>query len=89
MRGEALAVVINNHAVLMVLWDWSLTDAEMKARIRGIQSMTRMTTFEIYFGRTLGEQLLRQTDNQGRTLQDSSTSVAQGDTLAQDVAKPY
>ena len=50
--------------------------------------MTRMTTFEIYFGLTLGEQLPRQTDNLGRALQDSFTSVAQGNTLAQDVAKP-
>ena len=33
------------------------------------------------------EQLLRQTDNLGRTLQDSSTSAAQGNRLAQDVVK--
>ena len=36
MRGEALAAVINDHAELMEIWDWSLTvsnDAEMKARI--------------------------------------------------------
>ena len=25
VRGEALAAVINNHAELMELWDWSLT----------------------------------------------------------------
>ena len=46
MRGEALAAVINNHAELLKLWDWSLIgskDEEMKARIRGVQSM--MTTF--------------------------------------------
>ncbi|XP_068725038.1 zinc finger MYM-type protein 1-like isoform X1 [Montipora capricornis] len=88
VRGEALAAVINNHAELMELWDWSLTvskDTEMKARIRGIQSM--MTTFNFYFGCTLGEQLLRQTDNLSRALQDSSTSAAQGNRLAQDVVK--
>ena len=62
VRGEALAAVINNHAELMELWDWSLT--EMKARIRGVQSM--MTTFNFYFGCTLGEQLLRQTDSKSR-----------------------
>ena len=53
----------------MELWDWSLTvskDAEMKARIPGVKSM--MTTFDFYFGCTLGEQLLRQTDNLGRTV---------------------
>ena len=50
-----------------------------------------MTTFNFYFGCTLGEQLLRQTDNLGRALHDSSTSAAQGNTrkLALDVVKPY
>ena len=70
----------------MELWGWSLTlskDAEMKARARGFKNM--MTKFDFYFGCTLGEQLLRQTDNLGRTLQDSSTSAAQGNRLTQDV----
>ena len=72
----------------MELWDWSLTvskDAEMKARIRGVKSI--MTTFDLYFGCTLGEQLLRQSDKLGRTLQDSSTSAAQGNRLTQDLVK--
>ena len=89
MRGEALAAVFNNHPELIELWDWSLTvsnDTEIKARIRGVQSI--MTMFNFYFGRTLGEQLLRrQTDNPGHALQDSSTSAAQGNRLAQDVVK--
>ena len=88
VRGEALAAVINNHAELMELWDWSLIvskDTEMKARIRGVQSM--MTTFNFFFGCTLGEQLLRQTDNLSRALQHSSTSAAQANRLAQDVVK--
>ena len=46
-----------------------------------------MTTFNFYFGCTLGEQLLRQTDNLSRALQDSSTLAAQGNRLAQDVVK--
>ncbi|KAK2567210.1 hypothetical protein P5673_009021 [Acropora cervicornis] len=53
----------------MELSDWSLTvskDAEMKTRIPGVKSM--MTTFDFYFGCTLGEQLLRQTGNLGRTV---------------------
>lgn len=88
VRSEALAAVINNHTELLELWDWLLTmskDTEMKARIRGVQSM--MTTFNFYFGCTLGEQLLRLTDNLSRALQDSSTSAAQGNRLAQDVVK--
>ena len=46
-----------------------------------------MTTLNFYFGCTLGEQLLRQTDNLSRALQDSSASTAQGNSLAQDVVK--
>ena len=72
----------------MELWDWSLTvskDTEMKARIRGVKSL--MTTIDFYFGCTLREQLLRQTNNLGRALQDSSTSAAQGKRLTQDVVK--
>ena len=36
-----------------------------------------VTAFHFYFGCTLGEQLLRQTDNLGRALQDSFASAAQ------------
>ena len=77
MCGEALAEVFNNHAelIIMELWDWSLSvskETEMKANIQGVQST--MTTFNFYFGCSLGEQLLRKTDNQGRALQVSSTS---------------
>ena len=88
VRGEALAAVINNHAELMELWDWSLTvskDAEMKARIRGVKSL--MTTFDFHFGCPLGEQLLRQTDNLGSALHDSSTLAAQSNRLILDVVK--
>ena len=46
-----------------------------------------VTAFHFYFGCTLGEQLLRQTDNLGRGLQDSFTSAAQGNRLTQDVLK--
>ena len=41
-----------------------------------------MTMFNFYFGCTLGEQLLRQTDNLSRALQDSSTSAAQGNRVS-------
>ena len=54
---------------------------QMKARIRDVQSL--MTKFNFYFGCTLGEQ----TDNLSRALQDSSTSPAQGNRLAQGVVK--
>ena len=53
------------------------------------QNQSMMTTFNLYFGCTLGEQLQRQNDSLGRAMHNSSTSAAQGNTLAHDVAKPY
>ena len=88
VRGEALAAVFNNHPALMELWDWSLTvsnDTRIKTTIRGVQSL--MTIFNFHFGCTMGGQLVRKTNNLGRALQDSSTSAAQGNRLAQDVVK--
>lgn len=73
---------------LMELWEWSLEickDTEMKARIRGVQGM--MTTFSFYFGCTLGEFVLKHTDNLSRVLQGSSISAAQGQQVAEDVCK--
>ena len=32
MRGEALAAVINNHAELMELWNWSLSQKMRKLK---------------------------------------------------------
>ena len=61
------------------------TSDSFEARIRGVQNM--VTSFNFYFGCTLGEQLLMQTDNLSRALQNSSTSAAQGNRLAQDVVK--
>ena len=46
-----------------------------------------MTTFPFYFGCTLGEFVLKHTDNLSRILQDSSVSAAQGQRLAEDVCK--
>ena len=67
VRGDSLAAVLN-HMELIELWEWSLEvckDTEMKAWIRGIQGM--MTTFPFYFGCTLGEFVLKHTDNLSRS----------------------
>ena len=88
MRGEALAATLNNHSELTDLWDWSLTiltDTEMKARIRGVQAM--MTSSDFFFSCSLGERLLKQTDNPSSPLQSTSMSAAQGSILAHDVTK--
>ena len=83
VRGETLAAVLNNHAKVMELWDWSLSvlqDTEMKIRIRGVQSM--MTKFSFSFACSLGERLLKQPDNLSRALQSSSILAAQINQLA-------
>ena len=88
MRGEALAATLNNHSELIDLWDWlltTLTDTEMKARILSVQTM--ITSFDFFFGCSLGERLLKQTDNLSSALQNTSMSAAQGSILAHDVTK--
>ena len=65
--------------------DWSLIvlkDTEMKARIRGVQSM--MITFNFYFYFYFSFYFYFYLS---RSLQDSSTSAAQGNRFAQDVVK--
>ena len=47
----------------------------MKARIMGVQ--TFMTTFEFYFGCSLGELLLSQIDNLSKTLQNPTLSASE------------
>ena len=44
VRDEALAAAINNHTVLMELWNWSLTvskDTEMEAGIESYRENYR------------------------------------------------
>ena len=70
------------------MWKWSLQvlkDTVMKARVCGVQAM--MPNFSFPFGCSLGEQLLKQTDNLSRALQDSTISTAEGYSIAQLVIK--
>ena len=86
--GESLASILNNHAELMDLWNWSLgelTDTEMKARIQGAKA--QMQTFSFFFCCSLASKVLKQTDNLSCTLQSSSMSAAQGNLNAQSVVK--
>ena len=46
-----------------------------------------MTTFSFYFGCPWESNFRGKTDNLNRAMQDSSTSAAQGNRLAQDVVK--
>ena len=44
VRGKTLASILNNHQELSDLWKWSLSilkDPEMKARVNGVQTMSK------------------------------------------------
>ena len=69
--AESLRNIIDNYEVLNEVWVESLeevTDTEIKARIRGVQS--QMSKFDFYYGVMLGELILCHTDNLSRTLQN-------------------
>ena len=80
--------ILDNYTVLNEVWMESLeevTDTEIKARIRGVQS--QMSKFDFYYGVVLGELILRHTDNLSRTLQKSDISAAEGQNVAGLVVK--
>ena len=83
VRAQALQSIITNYEVLQVLWEESLDfvkDTEMRSRIQGVAS--RMTSFDFFFGVSLGELLLKHSDNLSKTLQASSMSAAEGQKVA-------
>ena len=83
VRAQALQSIITNYEVLQVLWEESLDfvkDTEMSSRIQGVAS--RMTSFDFFFGVSLGELLLKHSDNLSKTLQASNMSAAEGQKVA-------
>ena len=59
-----------------ILWEEvieSSSDSETRARVNGVQAM--MQTFEYLFGLSLGECILRHTDNLSRTIQSPSLTA--------------
>ena len=83
IRAEALKSVIENYEVLNELWCECLEfvkETEMKARIHGVQS--QMQQFDFFWGVTLGELILRHTDNLSRALQKADVSAADGQKIA-------
>ena len=60
-------------------------DTEMRSRIQGISAC--MTTFDFFFGVSLGELLLNHSDNLSRALQASSISAAEGQKIANMTVK--
>lgn len=84
VRAQALQSIITNYEPLQMLWEESLTfvkDTEMKSRIQGVA--TCMESFDFFFGASLGELLLRHSDNLSKALQSTSMSAAEGQKIAE------
>ena len=80
VRADSLFSIISNYSALLSTWDEAIEavrDTESKARIRGVQAQTKM--FDFLFGVSLGEMVLRHTDNLGKTLQDQLHDINWGE----------
>ena len=83
MRAASLQSVWDNYEVLLGVWKEAQScqlDGEMRARIIGVD--TQMHTFDFLFGISLGNLLLRHTDNLSKKIQQQSLSAAEGQRLA-------
>ena len=83
MRALSLQSVLDKFEVLLGVWEeaqCAQLDSEMRARIVGVNA--QMQTFDFLFGVSLGNLLLRHTDNLSKTLQLKSLSAAKGQRLA-------
>ena len=83
MHAASLQSVLDNYEVLFGVWSDALDsklDGEMRARIIGVD--THMHAFDFLFGVSLGNLLLRHTDNLSKSLQQISLSAAEGQRLA-------
>ncbi len=84
VRADALNSVLANYEALQELWEVAAavaTDSETKARLNGVAS--QMRSFDFFFGCTLGEVMLRHTDNLSKSLQTDNISAADGQKNAQ------
>ncbi len=78
VRADALHSIACNYEALLQLWDESLDfvqETNMRTRIMGVRSY--METFNFFFGISLGELVLRHSDNLSRTLQSPRLSAAE------------
>ena len=79
MGEDALRSVLVNYEALQELWEVEVTattDAETKPRLDNVAP--QMRSFAFFFGCTLGEVLLRQSDNLNKSLQTDNISGADG-----------
>lgn len=84
--ANALATILSNYEVLLSTWDEAVdvvADTESKARIHGVAA--QMKTYDFVFGATLGEMILRHSDNLSQCLQKKTISAAEGQQVAKMV----
>ena len=83
VRADALQSILANYDVLLKLWEEAVdrvSDTEMKARIQVVAA--QMAKFDFFFGVSLGQLILRHSDNLSRTLQHRNLSAAEGQNIA-------
>lgn len=88
IRAASLQSVLDNYEVLLQTWDALLEitkESDVRARIDGMA--TKMNTFTFFFGVTLSQLLFVHTDNLSKTLQGTSISAAEGQTVASMTVK--
>ncbi|XP_011402633.1 PREDICTED: zinc finger MYM-type protein 1-like [Amphimedon queenslandica] len=82
VRANSLQGVIDSWLPLRELWDECLTqrlDSEVKSQIIGVKH--QMSTFEYFFGTSLGILLLKHNDNLSKTLQHSFMLASEGQSV--------
>ena len=84
VRATSLLSVMENFEVFQEFWDTALedtSDSETRSRLNGVKM--QMQQFHFLFGISLGECILRHTDNLSRSLQSPSMSAAECQHLAE------
>ena len=84
VRASSLESILSNYEVFQALWEEVkdiAPDADGRMRIAGVQF--QMTTFNYLFGTTLGELILKHTDNLSKTLQNPKLTAADAHSIAE------
>ena len=80
MRVSSLASVLENYEVLMALWEDAKDIAYARNRIAGVQY--QINSFDYLFGVSVGECILKHTDNLSKTLQNPKLTANDAHTIA-------
>ena len=84
MRASSSESILSNYEVFQAFWEEVkdiAPDADARTRITGVQF--HMTTFNYLFGTTLGELILKHTDNLSKTLQNPKLTAADAHSIAE------